>query len=106
MNCERCGKLWGNLVDLIGGRKADLCTNCLVVWHYHVRGEQAWTDNTRLVATQNMLAGRALAGDAPSADEWLEYHTANDANRDALFDIADAWLREARDAKGEANDEK
>ncbi len=104
MNCERCGNMRGQPIMLIGGRHTELCTRCLAEWHRHVRGNQAWKEDTRLVATQNTLAGRALAGDAPTKDEWLAYHTAYDANREALFVLADAWLREAREPRKELSD--
>ena len=104
MNCEQCGKTMGKGITLIGGRDAVLCTNCLVEWHHRVHGDKAWARSIRLAAKQNTLAGRAFAGNAPSEEEWQDYHIAYDDNHKALFALADRWLRESQN-KNVSNDE-
>ena len=73
--CDRCGqesRNWNEIptVEMYGGVRAALCTTCQIAFHEHMNDTGLGAQIRRNDAVWHWLRGRAMAGAAPTLQEW------------------------------------
>lgn len=93
--CERCGSRlpWhSGTTTLIGAAQAVLCVGCRNAWHTHYLTLPEHDHYQAFLAHKAWLDGRALAGDAPSRQEWELCVITQQQLMERLFALGQAWL--------------
>ena len=95
--CKRCGGKTGlglNLiVTLIGGFRTFLCPACQNAWHVYYELLPEHNEIQVLDARRHRLEARAIAGDAPSEEEFLHLLKDRSSVEARLFALGETWVQ-------------
>ena len=96
--CDRCGQEpqnWSNIptVEMYGGVCANLCTACQVAFHGQGVTAGLWAQVAHNNAVRHWLDGRAIAGDAPTLDEWEAMVRNDNAVKDRAISLSVEFIK-------------
>lgn len=105
LRCEKCGRQYAREAKAAESSYVVLCTPCMRAFDRVLVTHRDWQAYLDHKAVGNHLDAQARAGQAPPLECWVKYERGLNEWHRRLSEVIGVWLREARGAKGEANDE-